>query len=569
MKYRELSKFQIKAEITLIFQKIKTLEELSREQQCRYLAKLGSISDNDYVIEILIKELSKVDYKKGQVISLFIQELANLEQVSGPLWEYIKSPDSSDELKDLSGIILKNLGDSTDPEEFLNYLENPKAIVDKETKKLLEVASFNPEAQIDFLDFLFSLPDEEQINLISSLQEDYSSECLVNVAIPAFESRLIPHMDEFLIKIIGETKSPKAIPVLKNFINYSKDEKLNKKAQISLNTLKLSGIDIENKDCHSLKGDLVKNSTPYEFHTNIPDGLGNQAIIASRERANGDILVMNTVLNDIHGILDSFGFYGISKNDFRRIVDKFQEKSTGIPVTPEYCKYFLDKAEKINKTSGIALPYEYLAWKQLLDDIEPLDFKQIEKNTTEWADIKYIKESHLLYKFPDFSHWFFEDEDHPVIKDCLEKIINEILENKEFYIENPKKLEDNLESKLNSVMDEIFNDEVREMYKFRLQNIAFLFNYDGLEHFKNISSSLAWFIAAEDKIDVKENLFFREIIKKTIIEGLLRYQYNIQNQEKQMANPWNLRKSGKEETMVKEEFEEQSIQEIIEILCRS
>ncbi len=569
MKHRKLSKFQIKAEITLMLQKTTSLEEMSREQQLKYLAKLGSIEDGDYVIEVLVKELGKVDYKKGQAISMFLQELATLEQVSDSLWEYIKSPNSPDELRDLSGVTLKNLGDNTDPEEFLNYLENPKAIVDKETKKLLDVASINPEAQIDFLDFLFSLPEVEQMNLIKSLQEDYSSEHLVNVVLPAFESRLVPHMDEFLIKVIGETKSCKAVSVLKDFIKISQDEKTVKKALISLNTLKISGVDTETDENLDLKAKITENSAPFEFYTNIPDGLGNQAVIASRKRVNGDILVMNVVLNDIHGILDCFGFYGISKNDFSRIVCKFQEKSTGISVSPEYCKYFMEKAEKINRIGNMPLPYEYVAWKPLLSDIAPLEPDSIEKITSEWADKTFIGKSPLLYKFPDFDHWFFEEDDHPVIKKSLEEITLKLVEDKNFYLENGPELENFLEAYLEKLMDEIFNEETREVYKFRLQNIAYLFSFEDLEHFKNIAASLAWAIDPKNGFNVKDNGFFREIIRKTIYEGLLRYQYNLDNEIRQSVTPWNLRKEGQEKMSLKEKFSKNSIEEIIENLCKN
>ena len=567
MKHRELSKFQIKAEITLMLQKQTSLDEMSREQQLKYLAKFDSIEDNDYVVEVLAKELRKADYKKGQVITLFLQELGSLEQLSEILWSYIKSPNSSDELRDLAGITLKNLGDATDPEEFLSYLENPKDIVDKETKKLLEVASVNPEAQIDFLDFLFSLPENEQMNLISSLQEDYYSECLVNVVIPTFESKLVPHMDEFLLKILGETKSCKAALVLKDFLSYSQDENLKKKANLSLNMLKLAGIDSKKAEDFDVKEEITQISSIYEFHTHIPDGLGNQAIVGSRIRPNGDILMMNVVVNDIHGILDCFGFYGISKSDFRRIIDRFQEKSTGIPVSPEYCKYIIEKAEKINKINNLPISYEYLAWKPILGDIAPFDSHDISRLITKWADEKFLKEGATLYKFPDFKHWFFEEDDHEIIKESLKNIINNVVEKKEFYIKNNSELEKFLEAELNKFMPEVFSPEVRDAYKDRLQNIAILFDVEELNHFRNISATLAKLIDSENNSDIIKAPFFREILKKTITEGLLRHQYNLSAEEKQLSNPWNLMKKGQKTEVDDKKFEKENIEEIIQILC--
>lgn len=565
MKHRELSKFQIKAEISLMLQKLTSLEELSRDDQLKYLAKLGTIEDNNYVVEVLAKELKKTDYKRGQVIVLFLQEIATLEQLSETLWDYVKSPDTSDELRDLAGIALKNLGDETDPEEFLSYLENPKDIVDKETKKLLEIASVNPEAQIDFLDFLFSLPENEQVNLIGSLQEDYYSECIANVVIPTFESGLVPHMNEFLIKILGETKSPKAALTLQDFIAYTQDDVLKKKAGVSLNMLKLAGVYPENPN--EVKEEITEVSSVYEFHTNIPDGLGNQAIIGSRIKPNGDVLMMNVVVNDIHGILDSFGFYGISKSDFRRIIDRFQEKSTGIPVSPEYCKNILDKAEKINKVNNLPIPYEYLAWKPILSDIEPLEPSEIKNLISQWADDKYLEEGTSLYKFPDFKHWFFEEDDYEIVKQSLSEIVEAVIEKKEFYAKSPAELGNYLESKLNSLMPEVFTSEVREIYQSRLENIAILFDVDELRHFRNISASLAQLIAPENNSDITDVPFFREIIKKTITEGLLRHQHNLRSEEKQRSNPWNLRKKNQDKEVDEQKFEKENIEEIIQVLC--
>lgn len=550
-----------------MLQKLDSLEEMSRDQQLKYLAKLTSISDNDYVVETLLKELAKVDYKKGQIITVFLQELATLEQVSDTLWKYIKSPESSDDVRDLAGIILKNLGDTTDPEEFLSYLENPKEVVDKETKKLLEITSVNPEAQIDFLDFLFSLPEAEQANLVNSLQEDYSSESLINVIIPAFESRQIPYMDEYFIKILGETRSPKAAAALQDFIEYSDDEALNKKAKISLNKLKLAGVPIPEPDAPEEAGEITQISSLYEFHTNIPDGLGNQAIIVSRKKPNGDIFMMNTVVNDIHGILDSFGFYGISKSDFRRIIQKFQEKSTGIPVSPEYCKYVLDRAEKINKSNKLPIPYEYLAWKTVLSDVKPVSFSEIESKNAEWVDKKLIEESQVIYNFPDFNHWFFEDDDNERVKYALDNIIEHIVKNKKSYIKNHSALEEYLEAELDKLLADVFTPEIRGVFKYRLQNIAFLFDIDELRHFRNLTATLAWYADPENGLDVAKHPFFREIIKKTILEGLIRYQHRIYTEEKQKTNPWYIKQIEKNGETINTQSQNEGIEEIIEILC--
>ena len=564
MKSRDLSKLQIRAEVMLMLQNLNSLDEMSKDQQDKYLNKFRSITDIEYVIEVLVKELAKSDYKRGQLISLFLQELGDLESLQEILWSYVKSPKASDELKDLSGIILKSLGDQTDPEEFLNYLDDPKAIVDKETQKLLEVASLNPEAQIDFLDFLFSLPEDEQINLVASLKEDYASEYLVNVAVPALLAGPSLKLEEALIKILGETRSPLAVPALNDILKYSKSMPIKKHAQKSLTMLKLSGVAVNKEEVSYKDSPVTKISEIYECHTNIVDGIGNQGFIISRVKPNHDILMMNVVINDIHGVLDCFGFYGISKQDFSRIIEKFQEMTTRVSVSPEYCKLRLEQAEKINKEHNLPIPYEYAAWKSLISDISPLEnnFEELSKN---WVSKSLINEAALLYKFPDFKHWFFEEEDNPAADKMLLSLIKEITEKNEYFLEHRDELKSWLQYNTDKFSDEILDDENKNIYKNRLLDITYLLHFQGLELFRDIAASLVWAVTPENNYDLKTVPFFKELIKRTILEGFIRYQYKI-DQAATADTGININKNKKQVTNTKT-LPGKDLSKIINMLC--
>ncbi len=566
MELKNLSKLQIRAEVLLILRQFNALDEMSKEQQDKCLNKIRLIKDNDYVLEILVKELPRNNYKKGQIISFFLQDLGSLEKLHDVLWSYIKSPDTSDELKDLAGITLKNLGDQTDPEEFLNYLKDPKAIVDKETQKLLEVASVNPEAQIDFLDFLFSLPENEQINLITSLKNDFPGESLVNVAVPALESKASVKLQEELIKILGETRSASAIPALNNILKYSEEEILKKQAQRSLSILKLAGIRVENENEFSFISPITKISEMYECHTNIVDGIGNQGIIISRIKPNQDILMLNVIVNDIHGIIDCFGFYGISKHDFKRIIEKFQEKTTRFFASPEYCRFRLDEAEKINKINNLPIPYEYAAWKSIISDITPLE-TDFEDLTKQWVSKNLINETALLYKFPDFQHWFFEEDDHPLLKDILDNLIKEAEEKSKNFIKNNDKLKLWLDSNIDILSDKIFNDEIKNIYRNRLIDITYMLNFQELPFFRDISASLSWSLKPENNYDLKTIPFFRELIKRTILQEFLRYQYNIEKELDQSVNAKRWGMKNKQQGEISFKIIDKNLEEVINILC--
>jgi len=551
MVFKNSSKLQIRAEVLLILRNIDTIDEMSKDQLDKCLYKLSLIKDKDYVLEILAKELSRTDFKKGQIISYFLQELGDLEKLQDVLWSYIKSPTVSDEIKDLAGITLKNLGDKTDPEEFLTYLKNPKAIVDKETQKLLEVASVNPEAQIDFLDFLFSLPESEQINLIQSLKNDYSSEHLVNVVAPALEAKPSIKLQEELIKILGETRSALAIPVLTDIAEYTKEDILKKQAQKSLKMLKIAGITQQAPKNYAFQTAITKVSDIYECHTNIVDGVGNQGIIIGRIKPNQDILMMNVIVNDIHGIIDCFGFYGISKHDFARIIDKFQEKTTRFFTSAEYCKYKLVQAEKINKENNLPIPYEYAAWKSILSDIDPLE-ADFEKNSENWHSEKLVKETSHLFKFPDFEHWFFEGEDHPELQNTIEELITEAEQTCTELLTNESKIIDWIESKISIIFDRIFDEDVKQIYQKRLLDLSYLLDFQELVSFRDFTASLAWSLKPEQNCELNKIPFFREIIKRTIKQNFLRYRFNIEQKQEQKLNVsrWNIKKKQNTETPI-------------------
>ncbi|MFH0702645.1 MAG: hypothetical protein V2B14_03800 [bacterium] len=567
MESKELSKLQIRSEVLMTLQKLASFNNtLSKIDQDKYLDKLRSIKNTTYVLEILVKELSRVDEKKGNIIGVLLLELGTLKQLKEPLWLYIKSPKYSDEFKNLVSTILKSLGDNFGPDEFLSYLNDPEVMVDQETQKLLETAAINPEAQIDFLDFLFSLPEDEQLNLAYSLKQDYTGENLVNVLIPALESKPSSKLEEFLIKLLGETRTPLAVPALVNHIEFSKNEITKKLAKKSLNLLKLSGVNIE-KAKQSKIAPICHVSNIYECYTNNIDGSGNQIILVSRIKQNQDILMFSVIINDTEGIVDCFGFYGINKHDFSRIINKLQEESPKIFIAPEYCKYKLEEAEIINRINNFSIAYEYIAWKSIISDVSPLN-ESIEQTAMQWANKNFVKKGKTLYKHPDFKYWFLEDDDHPAVKPFIEKIIAKTLQQKDYFIENPVKLMDWLEEEITGIIPEIFDENLKEIYRKRLLNIAYLLNFQELSSFRNIASSLAWVLSHDNDLAIEKLTFFRELLKKTIFEGFSRYEYNLdQSKKPQNITFWKARKN--KEINDKSGLSGQSLNDIIDILDNS
>lgn len=427
-----VSKLFVRSEVLAVIGFLNTLEDPSRQDRAKQIKRLQNIEDRQTVLRILVKELQRAaNGGMIRIVSELLMELGTIEALQEPLWAIIQNAGSADEVKDAANVILRQLGDLSDPNLYLEYLDDPAGLINRETERMLEVSSRNPEALIDFIDFIFSLPADEQGNLIRSLQADYPVEYLLNIFLPAILALPPYETLELLLTSLGGTRSARAALFLQEHGDwFQADARLAKAVKKSVNALKIAGLYREDvlAEVRLLEEKthiLVTQSELYQCFATIPDGIGNQGIIISRERENGDVIVMSTAINDLHGVIDCFGFYELSKVDFQKLLAKFHEESTKIQVSFTYCVHKLRNAEALNLKHRFRIPYEYTCWKVLLND--PPHLEEQPPDTLglcrEWAHLEWRSASISLYHHPDFSTWFLEEGDHPVVTAILENVL--------------------------------------------------------------------------------------------------------------------------------------------------
>ena len=180
-----------------------------------------------------------------------------------------------------------------------------------------------------------------------------------------------------------------------------------------------------------------------------------------------------------------------------------------------------------------------------------------------WVSEDLINETDLLYKFPDFKHWFFEEEDHPLINETLNALIKEISEKNDYFIDNQAELTNWFELNTDKLLGQLFsNDETKNIYKKRLLDLSYLFDFQDLQLFRNIVASLAWSITPENSYDIKRINFFREMIKRTILEGFIRYQYKI---DQGSAETFSLGK--KKQDSATKTLQSKDLSQVVHLLC--
>jgi hypothetical protein len=427
-----MNKIQIKAEI------LATLRALSATSmpESSLLTDLKQIDDKKTVFDVLIRELLRADEQKTLLICWLLVELIDKDRLNDELWNIIKSPEYSDNIKMIVFNLLKDLGNKIDYEVISGYFEKFNELINKETKELLEVAIMNPEAQIDFMDFLNALSDNDKILLIRSLEEDYANDALANILIPVYLFYINSEVGDVALEILAKTKSQLAFHALENakkYVNETKQTRINK----AISELKLSGIRVDNTTEFYKK--ILKDSKPFKSYISFPDGHGNMAIIFSRIRANKTLQFLAIVINPRYGILDAFGFNSMTERDFYKIVDKFYNYQERYELEAGIVKHLLKRAVENSYENGEQLPYEYICWESILLDIElirpEINLEKIELNQ---KDVDKLCLSNYV------QNWFYDEVTSPEFKAFIEKLSAEFKQ-KNFSVDLDKFIADNFD----------------------------------------------------------------------------------------------------------------------------
>ncbi len=539
------SKLFIRSEVLAVIDYLLTVEEPPKQDKIKQIRRLSNLEDRETVQKVLVKELQRAtSIRLIQVISELLMELGDIELVKQPLWGLIQNPQTSDEVKDAANLILRQLGDPSDPNLYLEYLDDPAGLINRETERMLEVSTRNPEALIDFIDFIFSLPVDEQGNLLRSLQADYPSEYLLNIYIPTLDAIPPYETQELILTSMGDIRSKRAALFLyDNLDRYEPDARLGKAAKKSINKLRIAGL-YKEEQMEAVRQELdqphpiVQQTELYQCFATIPDGIGNQGIVISRQRENGDVTMMSVAVNDIHGIIDCFGFYDLSKNDFHKITEKFHEESSKIHAPAEYCLHKLRQAERRNRAQGFRLPYEYSCWKVILSDIDApaMDTVALCKD---WANPKWDQASINLYQHPDFNTWFLEEGDHPVVTDILQDVLQVCAramadggldngQDTDRQAQVTHALMQTLDKLAEAMVHGLLSTEWRQILTERLADAAYLLHHQKANTFASLAATEVQKLLDYQGLETPLNGFVKYYGRRCIEEDLLRLRQNTQ-----------------------------------------
>ena len=362
----------------------------------------------------------------------------------------------------------------------------------------------NPEAQIDFMDFMSAISDEDKIILIKSLEEDYANDALANILIPVFLYYIGTEVGNTALDVLGRSKSQLAYHALENAKKFASED-LQGRINKAVSELKMSGIRVDNTE--EFYRNILRESKPYKVYVSFPDGHGNMGIVFSRIRANHTLQFLAIVTNPRYGILDSFGFNSMNERDFFKIVDKFYNYQEKYEINAGVAKYLIEQAEAGSHANNEPIPYEFVCWQSILLDVEAEKPNlYIEKRELNQKDIDKLCLSDYV------QNWFFDEITSEDFKVFIDKLSDEYKSNN-FDVDLDKYIADNFDS--------IYT--AKELaYKLITFNIAaYLRMLKGDKELAEIFYSLG-----------SNYAFLTNIIRKSIYEYYVGKRYILKNQRK-------------------------------------
>lgn len=520
----QLNKLQIKAEVLTVLSKLQT--NIDSANVDAIIKTLTEQEDKKAILDVLIKELMKSNEQKTILICFLLLKLCEDKEVETSLWEVLKNPSVSDGVKTIVLNVLKDMGNKVEYEKLGEFFENPNDVIDADTQNLLKVAIINPEAQIDFLDFLSSLSALDKKLLVQSLGDDYSSDNLANILNPLVLYNPNSELGKIAIEILGSTKSQLALHTLLEVLDFEEDEETVSLVKKSLSTLKIAGVREDNA-LEFYKSLL--SSKPHSAYTSYPDGHGNQALIFAREREDETIQMTALVVNDTLGIVDCFGFNQISAAEYSRITERFYNGSDHVYINPHFAKTMLNNAERLTRKVEGKLSYEYICWKNLFSDIESEPVPIELTLRMEFKQDKLSEESlNKIYNMDFIQRWFLDTEYSPEFKIIVEDLNSRMASNF-FQFDLDEIVEANLEK--------IFSSKEKNLLDKRILMGAYL---KFLEGSKTEAQDLYSLYFDEDK----KSELSKNIIRKSLYEYYVSMKFKYKEEHK-MTNIFAMRNKPK------------------------
>ena len=410
-------KLEYRTKIMAILNKYRNANEINNLALQDDIAYIKTFSDKEIVLNILLDEIVDVKSDYSNICAVIIIEALDLKTIEDCIYNFLLRKDVSDDRKFFFISILKQKGIKFNYDDISTYVSHPDEIAQSGVKDFLSNAMYDPEAQIDLLDFYLNISKEEKIYLLNNLSNEFEGDNLANAL--SLIAQLDVEKDELniIINSLIALNSAYAIDGIKYIIeNYSLDDFLLKQLKQACRKLTLKYKDFINYS-------FSKDTKILKCYMSFVDGESNFSLVISRQKEDKLIDTFLLTVNINTGIKACVGFGSINETNLKSIIKRTFVNTMPVEISPiafrAFCEYYYSK----NKETETIVPYEFIVWKKMF-----LDIKQLNCDISEFLKAKLDtlnlneKKARKLISSKMLETWYYYKGQNKIIDDLLVEI---------------------------------------------------------------------------------------------------------------------------------------------------
>lgn len=415
---------------------------------------------------VVIRELKKSSRHGQKWFAGMMSCLADFAPVAEPLKEAVLSPEIQTEVKKELASLLSERGHPLN-QDLVDAINKSRALSATLISDLK--GGETPEGFMGKVGEVFALPEPLAKSVLREVvQEDEERALPLVRAVLKGGGGSLP---SYLTELLATTSSRELHRALLDAAEDKSRPELHKAAKKAIYRLRTSGVELKETEGERT---TALRAPEYKFigaNASLIDGDGNRMVWLARTKAMGGVLLINCMVNDGKGVVECKAF-GTNKKGFQEISGLIREEHSGVEIDPEYCCYIMEEAAKLNAKSYTALPEDYLEVRQIIERPgrhfdKPLIYNQMAESEI-YPNPRLLNSSSDLLEHDEFRGWFIP----PQMMEPFNFKLQEARESRIILSELSQK--ERVEDIINRAVDELFQGDLKTVYRRRLEENAYI-----------------------------------------------------------------------------------------------
>ncbi len=321
-------------------------------------------------------------------------------------------------------------------------------------------------------------------------------------------------LDLAIVRGLGNSNSPRAGEILRNWAERKPSKNLSKEIRRSIFRLRSKGISVAEKEDESPGVFRLPQTSPGEGYLSAVDARGARLVWIIRAQSGQGTMAISSLISDTEGILD-FSVFESSRKKFHDYLDQMRKDFSWeiVEADPDYCSGLIHQANEIHRQKGKIPHPQYIKFRSLLGPQDPRPLPPCIYRYIAEGEVRdhpeLIDRSPSLFQTPFFQTWLLEKEEVQKYLNLLEEASRSRL------ILAPHQQEGRFFEIYRQAVSELFDENRRLLFRRRLEEMAYILWKKDLQSEARVTLAAAAGLTQESKI-LAPHPFLLELVKMTL-----------------------------------------------------